>query len=159
MKHSSSSTQDHPPHSALTTRNSKPFPPRSVTILRWGVLLLGLRQLWQAVAINQQSALLTELGASPVGWQLRLWGALIAALLALLICGLLWLRQRSSRWLTPLLCGGVTLYELLVRITIDPSAVARQSWPLTLLIGGLATAVVVWLVTRPAALSYLNRRP
>jgi hypothetical protein len=85
--------------------------PLSVTLLTWGVFLLGLVNVWRAVALFKQSNLLLDLGVS-LDPRLRMFVAIIWALVFISISLSIWRRWKAARFLTPILLILYAVYQL-----------------------------------------------
>ncbi|MBE2197706.1 MAG: hypothetical protein IAE79_03780 [Anaerolinea sp.] len=133
--------------------------PHSVTILLWGVFLIGVWNGGRAFALQQSLALPLPARLDP-GWRLVI--ALIWAVLFISAAVALWQRRRGTppftRPLIPnlLLCYALfnlSLFALGIRAPLN-----RQSWLMeTILYAGLVL-FSYWTMNRPATLSYFSHK-
>lgn len=133
--------------------NAAPKRPRTITIVLWGLIFLGLWEGGKVVALTQQLRLLLELQTSPDP-RLRLMMA--GVWMALLLGTAVALRARKPfvRRLVPGLLLVYIVYQFaLMALAVRVSGVAAN-WLLDVL---LATAVLLfctWALNREAATSY-----
>ena len=127
--------------------------PWSVTLVAWGVFLLGMINGWRAVTIFRQRKLLLDLGvtldpavtaAVAVVWSLLFVAAAVA----------IYRRHPASRWLTPLLLVAYALIGIALtgiwRATPDTSG----GLTLTTLFSIPIFIFFVWALNRKAARDY-----
>lgn len=130
--------------------------PHSVTILALGGFLLGLWNLWRAVTLVRQVALLLELG-SHLDPRVRLTLSLFWALWFILLAGLVWTRRPVVQWLFPLSFLLYSVYHLALLAFFMPAAAARQGWPATAVLFLSVLLWSTWVVRRPAYAQYWCR--
>ena len=82
--------------------------PKGVTLIAWGLLLLGLANIWRSVGLWRQSELLLELDIGPDP-RLRLAISVAWAVLFSASAVTIWTRKRLAQWLVP---GALILYGL-----------------------------------------------
>ncbi|MBK8431443.1 MAG: hypothetical protein IPL28_09215 [Chloroflexi bacterium] len=120
----------------------------AVTIIRWGVFILGGVQGWQVWAISQQMAVLRPLSPSfPPETRL-----VLAAVWCLIWLGLvlaLWQRRPWTRWAVPVTILLYTTYHLLLLATAV-SPYAQGGWTGNLLLGVAAAGFTTWAL-KPSA--------
>ncbi len=130
--------------------------PLTISLIGWGVFLLGLAHLWQAWGLSRQAAVLRDRGAllDPALLQvLALFWAAIFVGLALA----LWRRYRPVRRLLPLallLYGLTGLTRLLV---LASQSGVTSGWPLRGAALGLALGLTAWALNRPGADRYFRQ--
>jgi ABC-type enterochelin transport system permease subunit len=135
-------------------RRSRPL---SVTLVTWGVFILGLANAWRALALYRQSDLLLELGTS-LDPRVRLLLALIWAAVFVSLAISLWRRWTTARFLTPALILIYTIYELGISSLFALSTESLKGLPANLAIVGAAIAFSVWALNRKAARQYFEAR-
>lgn len=128
---------------------SVPRRPLSLTITAVGIFLLAMWNVWRALIIARQSALLQPLGVT-LDPHLRLALAGLWAVVFLLLALGLWQRRWIVRYLLP---GAVFLYGIIhlgmwLFFTLTP--VARQGWFAQLILLIVATAWTTWVCLRQA---------
>ena len=129
--------------------------PKGVTLITWGLLLLGLANIWRSVGLWRQSDMLLELGIGPDP-RLRLaisvaWVVLFGASAATI-----WTRKRLARLLAPAVLIFYGLYRL--ALIFIASQTANQD---IRIIGNLIfytalTLFAVWSLNRPLARQYFS---
>lgn len=86
--------------------------PKSVTIIAWGVIILGLVNSWRALTLFQQRQLLLNLDAvldpAVVAVATAIWSTIF-----IVIATAIFRRKPSIRWLTPIMLFIYALYILL----------------------------------------------
>jgi hypothetical protein len=122
--------------------------PRSVTLIAWGVLLLGLLNGWRALGLLRQRSLLEELGVIPNPVVASLIALLWAALFVVLAV-VVWQGRPVTRLLVPVILLIYALYQLLLIALFAQSGRSRGD-----LLGNAGIYAVVLLITTWA----LNRR-
>jgi hypothetical protein len=129
--------------------------PKGVTLIAWGLLLLGLANIWRSFGLWRQSDMLLELGIGPDP-RLRLaisaaWAVLFGASAVTI-----WTRKRLAQWLTP----GALIFYGLYRLSLI--FIASQSANQDIrIIGNLIfyTALILfagWSLNRPKARQYFS---
>ena len=127
--------------------------PRSVTLVTWGVFLLGIINGWRAYALFQQRGLLLDQGmsldpaflaAASVIWSVLLIGVAIS----------IYRRWLAARWITPALLAIYTLYIIVLqgfKIEVPDSA---SSLTVTNLISVVIVIFIVLVLNRKKARDY-----
>jgi hypothetical protein len=133
-------------------RSSRPF---SVTLVTWGVFILGLANAWRALALYRQSDLLLELGVS-LDPRLRLFLALIWAAVFVILAISLWRRWATARFLAPALILFYSVYELGISSLFALSAETLSGLPANLAMASVAVAFSAWSLNRKAARQYFQ---
>lgn len=137
---------------------ARPNRPKSVTLVAGSVFIIGLANIWRAVALARRSDVLLELGAA-FDPRVRL---AVAMLWAVVMLGLAivwwwsvggWIRPILPR-LTPVLLLAYVLYQTAQTILFTGSLPN----PLVALLAPAAVVGVAWAVHRPDVRRYLLRR-
>jgi uncharacterized membrane protein YeaQ/YmgE (transglycosylase-associated protein family) len=130
--------------------------PRSVTITRWGVLILGMVSGWQAAALFQQAAVLQEFNPviSPF---LRGWFAIVWSVFFCVLTSAIWLRRPWVRMAVPVALFTYTLYHLIM-LAIAKSSIAQEGWLGDLLLGLAGTIFTIWSLRRTAVATYFQKQ-
>lgn len=126
---------------------SVPRRPLSLTITILGIFLLAMWNVWRALIIARQSALLQQLGVT-LDPHARLAFAGFWAVVFLLLALGLWQQRRIVRHLLP---PAVFLYgvvHLALWQLFAPSGAARQGWIFQLIVLIAATAWTAWVCLR-----------
>jgi hypothetical protein len=127
--------------------------PWSVTLVAWGVSLLGIINGWRAVTIFRQRWLLLDLGvtldpavtaAAAAVWSLLFVAAAVA----------IYRRYPVSRWLTPVLLAAHTLIGIALTGIWRATPDASGGLTLTLLFSTAVFVFVIWARNRKAARDY-----
>ena len=127
--------------------------PRSVTLTGWGVLLVGLVNIWRSASLFRQLELLLELDVTPDP-RLRL---VIAVAWSLFFCGLtvaIWRRFRMVRFAVP---AGLFIYSIyrMSIVYLSPAYSGFDRIWLSLAVYGVAVLFSIWALNRPEAIEYL----
>lgn len=129
--------------------------PHSVTILLWGVFLIGVWNGGRVIALQQSLALTLPVRLT-TGW--RLAAALIWAVLFIGATSALWQRRPFTRPLIPNLLLGYAMFNLSLLALAIRIPLNRQSWLIeTILYTGLVL-FSYWTMNRPATLSYFSHK-
>ncbi|MCB0035672.1 MAG: hypothetical protein KDE51_16685 [Anaerolineales bacterium] len=129
--------------------------PRSVTITRWGVFILGIANGWQAAVLYQQAAVLQEF-APVISPTIRIGLAAVWAVLLCLLAGAIWWRRPWVRTAVPVALIAYTLYHLAM-LVIAESSIAKEGWLGDLLLGLTGAAFSIWALRRSAVASYFQQ--
>lgn len=132
--------------------SSRPF---SVTLVIWGVFILGLANAWRALALYRQSDLLLELGVS-LDPRIRLFLALIWAAVFVTSAISIWRRWASARFLTPTLILLYSIYELGITSLFALSSGSLNGLPANLAMVVVAVIFSAWSLNRKAARQYFQ---
>jgi hypothetical protein len=133
--------------------SASPNRPRTITLVLWLLIVLGLWQAAKAVALGEQSRLLLDLSVKPdprlrlviaVAWMLVFWGLAFA----------LWRRVAATRWLIPLSLALYALYELAILGIFARVSIAEQRWIQYGLITTVSVLFAYWALNRSAAAPY-----
>lgn len=131
--------------------------PLTVTLVTWGVFILGLANIWRAIALYQQSNLLLELGVT-LDPRLRLFLALIWAVVFISLAISLLRVWTAARFLAPALILFYSIYEFGISSIFTISAESHSGLPLNLAISGAAVVFSAWALNRKAARQYFEVR-
>jgi hypothetical protein len=129
--------------------------PRSVTIMMWGVFLLGLANGWRAIGLGQQGDLLLALASSLNPWV----GAGLAvfwSIIFIVTAVALWRRQSWTRRIIPGLIVLHGVYYLALVMLFARSAASKNAWPAVGLLFGLAVLFSTWALYRPSVRWYFK---
>ena len=127
--------------------------PRSVTIMIWGVFLLGLINGWRAFGLGQQADLLLMLGSSlnpyvgmglAIGWSVIFFTAAAA----------LWRRLSWTQWLIPGLILIHGLYYIALALIFGRTADSRNVWLAFTVLFALLFLFSLWALKRPSVRWY-----
>lgn len=133
-------------------RSSRPF---SVTLVTWGVFILGLANAWRALALYRQSDLLLELGVS-LDPRIRLFLALIWAAVFVTLAISIWRRWATARFLAPILILFYSIYELGISSLFALSSGSLSGLSVNLAMVGVAVAFTAWSLNRKVARQYFE---
>jgi hypothetical protein len=129
--------------------------PRSVTLIAWGVFLLGLVNGWRALGLWRQRSLLEELDVVPepgiallVAW---LWAAAFVTLAVFV-----WQGRPLSRFLAPALVLVYALYQSLLVALFAQTDQSRSGLPRDAVLFAMALIVVTWALNRRVARAYFQ---
>jgi hypothetical protein len=129
--------------------------PLSVTLLTWGVFLLGLVNAWRAVALFKQSKLLLNLGAT-LDPRLRMFFALIWALVFLAISLSIWRRWKAARFVTPIFLILYAAYQFgLIRFFSQTFGV-NDNWQTDIVLYTAALIFTIWALNHKDARNYFG---
>ena len=129
--------------------------PLSVTLVTWGVFLLGLMNVWRAVALYRQSALLLGLGVT-LDPRLRILFALIWALIFICISISIWRRWKASRLLTPILWVVYTTNELGLNQFFTQTFRENEGWQSDIVLYAVVLIFIIWALNHKNARYYFN---
>lgn len=133
-------------------RSSRPF---SVTLVTWGVFILGLANAWRALALYRQSDLLLELGVS-LDPRIRLFLALIWAAVFVTLAISIGRRWATARFLAPILILFYSIYELGISSLFALSSGSLSGLSVNLAMVGVAVAFTAWSLNRKVARQYFE---
>lgn len=129
--------------------------PRSVTLVGWGVFLLGLANGWRALGLYRQLRLLLELGVTPdprLGIIFAmLWGVSLA-----LAAVALWQGRQFVRWAIPVILFFYGLYQLFLAALFTQAALLRHELVFDASLYGVAILFSIWALNRKAAREYFE---
>lgn len=137
----------------MMTKGKKKKSPFSVTIVRWGVIIFGIVNIWQAWAIAQQ-ANLQLVYSGPFTPTIRSLLAIGWAVVAFGLAAALWQRRPWTRIAIPV-AGALFLIYHLGLLSFSLSSIAQQGWSGNLVIGLILLTFVTWSLNRPEARAYL----
>jgi hypothetical protein len=129
--------------------------PRSITIIIWGLFLLGLANGWRAIGLNRQGGLLLALDSS-LNPGVGLAFALIWSILFIIAAVTLWQRRTWTRFLIPGLLLTHGIYQLALVLIFARSAASRNAWLAIGLLFTLALLFSVWALHRPSVRWYFE---
>jgi len=129
--------------------------PFGVTLVSWGVFLLGLANLWRATALYRQSDLLLELGVS-LDPRFRFILALFWAIAFILAAFALWRKWTVARFITPVLLLLFSVSELGLTFWFARSANSRDSLSIGAVLYVILILFSVWALNRKAARRYFE---
>lgn len=127
--------------------------PRSVSIMIWGALILGMANGWRAIGLSQQGDLLLALDASLNPW-VGLVLALIWCVLFIIAAVALWRRRKWTRLTMPILLLTHGIYQVSMVLLFARSAASRNAWPIIGLLFTGAAIFSVWALYRPSVRWY-----
>lgn len=128
--------------------------PRSVTLTGWGVLLLGLVNIWRSAGLYRQLELLLELDVTPDP-RLQL---ITSAVWALYFCALavsIWRRKIAMRWVVPVSLLVYTIYRIGIYLIYPAENTLNRYW-LWAVAFGAAIAFSIWALNRPEAIKFFT---
>ena len=129
--------------------------PKGVTLITWGLLLLGLANIWRSVGLWRQSDMLLELGIGPDP-RLRLAISVVWAVLFGASAVTIWTRKRLAQWLVPAALILYGLYKLSL-IFIASQSANQDIRIIGNLIFYIALALFAgWVLNRPKARQYFS---
>jgi hypothetical protein len=128
---------------------------RSIWLTIWGVLLLGLANVWRAVGLGRQSELLRSLEVS-LDPGLRLAAALFWALAFIGVAVALWQRRPIARQAVPGLLFVYALFQSALPLLFAVADGVADRLPLKIAFYGLAILFAGWALNRPANRSYFG---
>ena len=127
--------------------------PRSVTLTGWGVLLIGLVNIWRSASLFQQLELLLVLDVTPDP-RLRLVIAVAWSLFFCVVAIAIWRRIEMVRFAVPVGLFIYTIYRMsIVYLSATYSGFDRM-W-LSLAVYGAAILFSIWALNRPESIEYL----
>ena len=129
--------------------------PRSVTIMIWGVFLLGLANGWRAIGLGQQADLLVALGSSLNPW-VGVGLAVVWSVVFIITAVALWQHRTWTQIAVPGLILLHGLYQIALVILFAQSAVSRSVWPVLALAFGVAFLFSLWALKRPSVCWYFK---
>ena len=127
--------------------------PRSVTLVAWGVFLLGIINGWRAVTIFRQRRLLLDLDVTldpaVVAVAAAVWSLLFVAAAVII-----YRRHPASRWLTPLLLAAYALFGFALTAIWGEAPESGGGLRLTTFFSIVIIIFVIWVLNRKAAREY-----
>ena len=129
--------------------------PRSVTLIAWGVFLLGLVNGWRALGFLRQRTLLEELGVVPdpgIALLIALFWTAVFVILAVII----WQGRSVSRWLGPALLLIYALNQLLLVAFFAQSGQSRSALAGNAGLYAIALFIMTWALNRRSARVYFQ---
>jgi len=127
--------------------------PRSVTLVAWGVFLLGMINGWRSVTIFRQRWLLLDLGVTldpaVLAIAAAVWGLLFVAAAAII-----YRHHPASRWLTPVLLFTNTLFGIALTTIWAEAPESGGGLRLTTFFSMAILIFVIWVLNRKAARDY-----
>lgn len=129
--------------------------PRSVTVMIWGVLLLGIANGWRAIGLGQQGNLLLALDASLNPW-LGMGLAIFWSILFFIAAAALWQRRTRTRIIIPGLLLVHGLYQVGLVLLFGRSIASRNAWPVIGLLFMSAVLFSIWALNRPSVRWYFK---
>jgi hypothetical protein len=127
--------------------------PTSVTILLWGVFIVGALNGWRAASWWQQRQLMAGLDLSAT-----MTFHVLAAFIWMLVCwGLalgLWQRRYYVRWAIPGFLACYALFRLAILLFLAQTPPAPDAWMLPVVVYGVLLGVTSWICWRPANVPY-----
>ncbi len=130
--------------------------PRSVTYTVYGVFILGIVNVWRAVVLGQQMALLWHYNPS-LNPLVRLIVSLIIAVVSVWLAAALWHKKPFTRQATPLLLLACALYRMVLLALWVQSPVARQGWLGEMVLYAAAILFTTWALNRRASQAYFSK--
>ncbi len=129
--------------------------PRSVTLVGWGVFLLGLANGWRAVGLYRQFSLLLELDVTPDP-RLSMILAMLWAVALTLAAVALWQGRRFAKWVIPVILFFYGLYQLNLAALFTQAASSRYELVFDASLYGVAILFSIWALNRKAAREYFE---
>jgi hypothetical protein len=129
--------------------------PRSVTVMIWGVLLLGIANGWRAIGLSQQGSLLLALDASLNPW-LGMGLAIFWSILFFIAAFALWQRRSRTRIVIPGLLLVHGLYQIGLVLLFGRSIASRNAWPVIGLLFVSVALFSIWALNRPSIRWYFK---
>lgn len=129
--------------------------PRSVALIAWGVLLLGVANGWRALGLYRQSGLFLELDLSPDP-RLRLAMAIVWATGFVIAAVSLWLRRRVVRLALPLLLLLYAIYQLGLLGLYALADELRGEWPAVATLYAVTILFTIWVLNRRVGRQYFE---
>lgn len=141
------------PHSILPGER-----PKSVTLVAWGVFLLGMVNGWRAIVLFRQRGLLYDLGVTLDPAYIAA-AALVWAVLFVAVAIAIARHRPSGRWLTPAILALYTLYGVVLSTIGDERAtletlLSSKYQLLILLLSIVIIVFVIWALNRKLARDY-----
>lgn len=129
---------------------TKSPPPRSISLIAWGMVLLGCTNLWRTIGLARQSQMLAELGSSlsPI---VRLGMALFWAIVFAILSSLLWQQHSMARRAVPLALLVYGAYQLGLIAFFFVSPAAQTGWQALLVFYLSLSLLSYWALNRRAA--------
>jgi hypothetical protein len=129
--------------------------PRSVTVVAWGVFLLGLINGWRALGLLRQRSLLEELGVVPdpgIALLIALFWAAVFVILAIIV----WQGRSVSQLLAPVILLIYVLYQLLLVALYAQSSQSGSGLITTAGLYAVALLFTIWALNRRSARAYFQ---
>ena len=129
--------------------------PRSVTLIAWGVFLLGLVNGWRALGLLRQRSLLEELGIVPdpvIALLIALFWAAVFVILAVIV----WQGRSVTRLLAPVILLLYALYQLLLIVLFAQSGQSQSGLISNAGIYAVALLITTWALNRRSARAYFQ---
>ncbi len=130
--------------------------PRSVTLTGWGVLLIGLVNIWRSASLFRQLELLLELDVTPDP-RLRLILSVAWSLFFCVLAAAIWRRFKMVRWAVPAGLFLFTIYRLGIFFISPADSSFDRTW-LRLAVSGAAILFSIWALNRTEAIEYLTTK-
>ena len=127
--------------------------PRSVTLVAWGVFLLGIINGWRAVTIFRQRRLLLDLDVT-LDPAVVAVAAAVWSLLFIAAAVIIYRRHPASRWLTPLLLAAYALFGFALTAIWGEAPESGGGLRLTTFFSIAIIIFVIWVLNRKAAREY-----
>jgi hypothetical protein len=129
--------------------------PRSVTLVGWGVFLLGLANGWRALGLYRQLSLLLELDVTPDPRLSMILAILWAVSLALAAVAL-WQGRKFVRWVIPVILFFYGLYQLFLAALFTQAALLCYELIFDASLYGVAILFSIWALNRKVAREYFE---
>lgn len=129
--------------------------PFSVTLIKWGVLLLGCWNALRAAALLHQNNLLQEQAVSP-NLTVQMVMAVVWAIVFIGLAAAIWRKRPFTRYTTPfvLLLYGTT--ELAILNLYAHPLTQWQNWPSNILFYSIITLFTAWGLNRSRSHHYYD---
>lgn len=137
---------------SLPTVPKRPF---TVTLILWGVFLLGVWNVARAIAWARQKSILLALDAIPDP-RLRLIVAVVWGVAFLGLSLALWRRWPFVRQAIPIFLLLYAVYQLSLSLFLTQVPLNRQGWFLRAIIYAGAIVFAQWALNRDGAKSYFE---
>jgi hypothetical protein len=130
--------------------------PRSVTLTGWGVLLVGLVNIWRSASLFRQLELLLELDVTPDP-RMRLVIAVAWSLFFCVLAAAIWRRFKMVRFVVPVGLFIYAIYRMAI-VYVSPADSGFDRIWLNLAVYGAAILFSIWALNRPEAVEYLTTK-
>ena len=130
--------------------------PRSITLTGWGVLLVGLVNIWRSASLFRQLELLLELDVI-LDPRLQLILSVAWALFFCVLAVAIWRRFKMVRFTVPVGLFVYTIYRMAI-VYISPAFSGFDRIWLSLAVSGVAILFSIWALNRPEAIEYLTTK-
>ena len=128
--------------------------PRTVTLVMWGVIFLGVWNAGRALVLFKQRTILLEFHIRPSIWLQIMFAAGFCCLFLICAWGL-WQKRPYVQTTIPILITGYALYHLGIQFLFAQSR-SPSAWNLIALFFAVTILFSYWALNRSAAQSWLQ---